>query len=109
VRPILPPHAFVIDQPQIGFVDKRRGLQAVARTLQAHVVPRETPQLGIDDGRQFVQSALIPIRPGAKQHADIFMRRCCRKVGHEPAPMSAIDFANYSEIRSPFKQYGREC
>jgi len=39
---ILPAHALVIDEPQVGFVNQSRGLQGVAGALPAHVTPSQT-------------------------------------------------------------------
>src|SRR5258708_4161654 len=42
MSPVLPLHAFVVDQPHVGLVDQRRRLQAVAGLLALHVVVRQT-------------------------------------------------------------------
>ena len=49
---VLPLHALVIDQPQVGFVDQRRRLQAVAGALALHVVVRQTTEFVVHDRRQ---------------------------------------------------------
>jgi hypothetical protein len=73
---ILPPHARVVGQAQIGFVHQGGGLQAVASALAAHVVAGETVQLAVHDGRQCLKGALVAVAPGAEQCADV---TACRR------------------------------
>ena len=45
VRAVLPADVFPVDQPQVGLVDERGGLQDVARPLAGHASRREAAQL----------------------------------------------------------------
>ena len=58
-----PVHAFGIDQPQVGFVDQGRGLQAVAGAFAPHVVVRQDDGALVDDRRQQGERTLIPVAP----------------------------------------------
>ena len=68
---ILPAHALVVDQAQVGFVDQRGGLQAVAGPLALHVVVRQTVELVVDDRGQLGERALVPVGPRTEQRADV--------------------------------------
>ena len=71
MRPILPLHALVVHQAHIRLIDQSSCLQTVADSLGAHVAPRQAVELGIDDGRQLLQGALVSISPGAQELADV--------------------------------------
>ena len=68
---VLPVHALVIDQPQVGFVDQGRGLQAVAGALAPHVVVRQTTEFVVDDRHQEGERKLIPVAPRSEKRADV--------------------------------------
>src|SRR4051812_36076746 len=68
---VLPPHPFVVDQPQIGFVDQGRRLQAAAGPLAFQVVVRQAVELVVDDRGQLSERALVPVGPRTEQSADI--------------------------------------
>src|SRR5215213_5272985 len=68
---VLPVHALVIDQPQVGFVDESRGLQAMAGALAPHVVVRQTTEFVVDDRHQEGERKLIPVAPGSEKRADV--------------------------------------
>ena len=72
---VLPVHALVIDQPQVGFVDQRRRLQAVAGALAPHVVVRQTTELVVDDRHQEGERTLIPVAPRPEKRADVAWNR----------------------------------
>ena len=71
MSPVLPLHAFVVDQPHVGFIDQRRRLQAVAGALALHVVVRQTAELVVDDRRQQGERTLIPVAPRPEKRADV--------------------------------------
>ena len=75
---VLPLHALVVDQPHVGFVDQRRGLQAVAGALALHVVVRQTVEFVVHDRRQPGERALVPVAPRAEQRTDVVRNRFCR-------------------------------
>ena len=66
---VLPLHAVVVHQPQVGFVDQGRGLQAVAGALARHVAVRQAVKLLIDDRRQPFERIPVSLAPGAQQQA----------------------------------------
>src|SRR5215472_15611045 len=68
---ILPPHALVVDQSHVGFIEQRGRLQAGAGALAPHVAPRQPVELVIDDGRQPFERALLSVAPGLEQLAHL--------------------------------------
>ena len=72
---VLPVHALVVDQPQVGFVDQGRRLQAVAGALAPHVVVRQTTEFVVDDRHQEGERKLIPVAPRSKKRADVARNR----------------------------------
>ena len=68
---VLPVHALVIDQPHVGFVDQRRGLQAVAGALALHVVARQAVELVVHDRCQLGERALVPVAPRTEKRTDV--------------------------------------
>src|SRR5688572_13086606 len=68
---VLPVNALVIDQPQVGFVDQGRGLQAVAGALAPHVVVRQTTEFVVDDRHQEGERTLISVAPRSEKRADV--------------------------------------
>src|SRR5215471_4167820 len=60
---ILPLHALVIHQTQVGFVHQGAGLERMARALALHIIVRQATELLINDGRQVVECVLVSIAP----------------------------------------------
>ncbi len=56
--------AFDINQPQVGFVDQRRGLQSMAWTFAAHIGLGQAMQFLVNERSQFFQGGLISRAPG---------------------------------------------
>jgi len=80
---ILPVHALIIHQAQVGFVDQCRGLETVAVALTLHVATRQAVELVINDGGQPFERSLVSVAPGAEKRAYIgFSRlpRLCRPL-----------------------------
>jgi len=46
--PILPSHAFVINESNVSLIDQSRGLKRMARTLSAHVMMGQPVKLFVD-------------------------------------------------------------
>ena len=63
--------AFAVDQPEIGLVDERRGLEAVARALSRHAAPRDAVKLPVDERNQPLEGALVAPPPFEKQPGDL--------------------------------------
>jgi hypothetical protein len=68
---VLPLHAFIVDKPDIGFVDKCSRMETVAGSLGAQGVPGEPAKFVVDDRSQLTESGLIPLAPGPEQDAGI--------------------------------------
>ena len=60
---VLPLHVLLIYQPQVGFIDQRRGLQSVAGAFAAHVTAGELSQLGVDQRQQLIERRLVAVAP----------------------------------------------
>ena len=60
---VLPVHVRVVDQPQVGFVDQRRRLQAVAGLFALQAVVRQTVELVVDNRGQPSERALVAVGP----------------------------------------------
>src|ERR1019366_5440915 len=56
---ILPLHALVIHQAQVGFIDQGRGLEAMAGALMSHVAARQAVEFVVNDGGQPAEGALV--------------------------------------------------
>src|SRR5215471_2135477 len=67
MRAILPTHALHIDQAEVGLVDQRGWLQAVAPPLAAHATARDPAQLLVDERNQAVEGSRIAPSPGEQQ------------------------------------------
>jgi hypothetical protein len=65
-----PKYRFDIHKPQVGFVDKRRGLQSMAWTFAAHIGLGQATQFLAPEWSQFFQSGLFPGAPGKEQLID---------------------------------------
>ena len=67
VRAIVPRNIFGIDEPQIRFVDQRRRLEAVARTLAGQTPSRDLVKLPLDERNQSAEGGLVALTPLQKQ------------------------------------------
>ena len=67
VGAVAPLEAIDIDQPQIRFVDERRGLQRVAGAFGPHVVVRKAVQLVVHDRDERVAGGRILPGPRLQQ------------------------------------------
>jgi hypothetical protein len=70
---VLPLHLRLVDEPHVGFVDERRGLQGVADALLAQVARRQPPQLAVDDGQQVIQNAAVAVGQTDEQSGHILL------------------------------------
>ena len=84
VGAILPLHARVVDQAQVRFVDEGRGLEAVPGALAPHVAAGEAVELGVHDGGQLGEGALVPFGPRAQQRTDVVRERVAHLHGPRP-------------------------
>src|ERR1700722_3716291 len=72
---ILPFHALIIRQAQVGFIYQSRGLQTVTGALPPHVAARQPVELCINDGGQLFERALVSAAPSTEQPAYITRSR----------------------------------
>ena len=63
VRPVLPLHIPPVDQPKVGFVDERGGLQHVAGPLARHKLVRHPVQFLINRRSEPLQRFFVAIAP----------------------------------------------
>jgi hypothetical protein len=63
----VPRNIFGIDEPQIRFVDQRRRLEAVSRTLAGHAPSRDLMKLPLYERNQSAQGGFVALTPFQKQ------------------------------------------
>jgi hypothetical protein len=61
----------LFDQPEVGLVDERRGLQRVSIPLATKLAGRDSTQLGINEGQKGFQGATIAAAPAIEQARDV--------------------------------------
>ena len=66
---ILPLHAPIIHQAQVGLIHQSRRLQAVAGALAFHIAACQTVELVKNDGGQLLERSLVSVAPGTEKHA----------------------------------------
>ena len=71
VGPILPAHAVVPHQAQVGLVHEGGRLERVATAFTLHIAMSQAAEFLINDGGQAVERALIAIAPGTQERADV--------------------------------------
>jgi hypothetical protein len=52
-----------VDQPDVGFVDERAGLECVVGALGLQGPPRQTGELAVDDGQQPIERVAVTAAP----------------------------------------------
>src|SRR5579864_997820 len=75
VRTVLPRQRSGACKPQVGFVDQRRGLKSVVRSLTAQVTPGDAMQFLIDQGNQAFEGRFVATAPGLKQYGNALGRK----------------------------------
>jgi len=73
--PVLPANARLVHEPDVRFVDERRRLERVIRTLAAQPGPGQAVKLRVHDRHQLVERAAISGAPGLKKARDVRWRR----------------------------------
>ena len=53
----------VVDQPQVGFIEKRGGLQRVTGAVPAHVMVRQPVQFGLHQRDQLPERSFVTASP----------------------------------------------
>jgi hypothetical protein len=83
VRPALPIHLALVDEPQIHLMDERGWLQSVLGALGSQMAGRRTPQLGVDERHQPVECTPVAPVPIAQERRNVV--RGCHLVSREAA------------------------
>ena len=78
MRAVVPRHVFGINEPQIRFVDQRRGLKAMPSTLSCHASSRELVKLPLYERNQSVEGGCVALTPFQQQSGSL--RRLVRNV-----------------------------
>ena len=68
---ILPAHAVVSHQAQVGLVHEGGRLERVAAALTLHIAVSQAAEFFVHDGGQAVERALVSIAPGSQTRADV--------------------------------------
>ena len=71
MRAVLPPDLVRVDEPHVGLVDERRGLERVAGALAPHVAAREAAHLVVDERDEGVERLPVACPPGLQQARDL--------------------------------------
>ena len=71
VRAVLPAYVLDVQQPDVGLVHERCGLQTVAHPFAGHTAARNPMQLRVDDGDQTLQRLVVPVAPRFEQPRDV--------------------------------------
>jgi hypothetical protein len=66
LRAVLPVHPALIYQPEIRFIHQSGGLQSMARRLDSHVTPSNSPQFVMYQWQQLVQAFAFSTPPSHK-------------------------------------------
>jgi hypothetical protein len=71
LRAVLPLGASLVDEPEVRFVDERRGLQGVIVRFTPHCSGRLAVQLGINDRQQPFARTCVALTPRQQEWGDI--------------------------------------
>ena len=74
VRAILPPDATNINEPEVGLVDERRGLENVARTFASHLPLCQATQFVVHEREQLLQGSGVAVPPLDQQGCHVAQR-----------------------------------
>jgi hypothetical protein len=73
--PILPGDIFPVDQTHERFIDERGGLQHMSRPFALQIMPRQPPELRLDQGYQLFQRRRVSPAPRHEELGDLRRRR----------------------------------
>ena len=71
MRAIVPRDATEAAEAEIGLVHQGGRLERVAGPLRAEVARGDGPELGVDDGQELLQRAIVPLLPGPEILGDL--------------------------------------
>src|SRR6187551_1974135 len=63
MRPVLPRNVFGVDQPQVGFINERRGLKTVPGTFSSHAPSRDVVELTLYERNQLIEGGRVALTP----------------------------------------------
>src|SRR5262245_25577595 len=75
MRAVVPRDRLAVYEAEIGLVDERGGLEAVARPLAGHAAPRDVSELLVDERNQLRKGSFVALPPGEEQASDM-----CRMI-----------------------------
>ena len=64
MRAVLPVHLLDVDEPKVGLVDERGGLQAVPGAFPVHASPGDLMKLPLHERNHPVEGFLVAVPPG---------------------------------------------
>ena len=76
---VVPRHIFGMDEPQIRFVEQRRGMETVSSTLCCHAASRDLMKFPLYERNQSAEGGLVALTPFQKQCGNV--RGVVRSVG----------------------------
>ena len=82
VRPILPGHSLLIDQPQVDLVDEGRRNERVIRAFPPQLAARNPPQLSVDLRQQLLERGGISLGPSYEQLRHVCWPGRCARLLH---------------------------
>src|SRR5207249_11690159 len=97
VSPVLPVYSLLIDEPDIGFVNKCRGLKSVIETLPPQIAVGYLAQLILDKWHQLVARSLISVAPIYEQLRYLIFPRI-----HQ---LSSPQMTNYTRLKFFLPQF----
>ena len=71
MRAVLPRDRLPVDKTDVGFIDERRGLQAVPHALPRHAASRDLVQLLMNQRDQSLAGSHVAFPPLEKERGDI--------------------------------------
>jgi hypothetical protein len=74
VRAVLPDHAVLLEQAEVGLVDEGGGLQSVAAALAAQVTGGAAAQVVVDERHQPLVGLAVALTPENEEFGDAFGR-----------------------------------
>ena len=71
LRAVPPIDALLVDEPEVGLVDERGGLERVVRAFAPHVCAGEPAQLGVDEGKELLVGGPVALAPVDEEPRDV--------------------------------------
>ena len=67
MRSVLPLDSVHVNEPDVRFVDQRRGLERVVRSLAPHVALGQGVELLVDERNELVEGRFVTVAPRQEQ------------------------------------------